>query len=105
MISSLSRGLLGQLPGLDSNQDKENQNPLAPPHNSFQGKLFAHPGADRRTAGRTSGSEVESPADPDLAVLVAAWPTLPPYIRAAVRALVATASPTPPPGAGPSGGG
>jgi hypothetical protein len=31
------------------------------------------------------------PADPDLARLVAAWPQLPPYIKAAVLALVGTA--------------
>ena len=45
------------------------------------------------------------PPDPDLAALVVAWPSLPPYIRATVRALLATAAPTPPPDMGPSDGG
>ncbi|MFN7375249.1 MAG: hypothetical protein ACK5VC_06635 [bacterium] len=36
------------------------------------------------------------PADPELAVLVAAWPDLPPAIRAGIVAMVAAAMPPPP---------
>jgi hypothetical protein len=46
-----------------------------------------------RTAGRTrheNRSEGGIP-DADLAALVAAWPTLPVHIRAAIRALLASA--------------
>ena len=48
-----------------------------------------------RTTGRTrpenEGKVEAGTPDPDLAALVAAWPTLPDPIRAAIRALVATA--------------
>jgi hypothetical protein len=33
----------------------------------------------------------QAPTDPDLARVLVAWPALPPHIRAAVLALVATA--------------
>jgi hypothetical protein len=80
-----------KLPGLDSNQDKETQNPPAPPHNSFRDKLFTTPSANRRTAGRTSEGEGALPADPELTALVAAWPSIPPHIKAAIRTLVGAA--------------
>ena len=57
-----------------------------------------------RSAGRSDTTgEGGPPADPDLAALIAAWPTLPPHIRAAVQALVATTRPASV--TGPSGGG
>lgn len=43
-----------------------------------------------RTTGRTSMTSEGGIPDPDLAALVAAWPTLPARIRAAVLALVGT---------------
>ena len=51
-----------------------------------------------RTTGRTRPESERSEggiADADLAALVAAWPTLPDPIRAAIRALVGTVAPTP----------
>lgn len=47
-----------------------------------------------------------TPTDPELAAVVAAWPDLPPAIRAGVLALVKAATPTTPPTApsGPAGG-
>ncbi|GIK17963.1 MAG: hypothetical protein BroJett004_01270 [Planctomycetota bacterium] len=49
---------------------------------------------------------VATPTDPELAAVVAAWPDLPPAIRAGVLALVKAATPTTPPTApsGPAGG-
>ena len=43
-----------------------------------------------RSADATGGSEGGPPPQSDLETLVAAWPTLPDHIRAAIRALVGT---------------
>jgi len=43
-----------------------------------------------RRAGVHRATVYRWPVDPDLAALVAAWPTLPDHIRAAVRALLGT---------------
>jgi len=42
-------------------------------------------------SGRSDTTEV-GPDDPELAALVASWPTLPDHIKAAVRALVGIAT-------------
>ncbi|MFO0842099.1 MAG: hypothetical protein U0797_06810 [Gemmataceae bacterium] len=42
----------------------------------------------RCSAGRSDRQDEGGTADPDLAALVAAWPTLPDPVRAAVKALV-----------------
>lgn len=78
-------------PGMNSNSHQ--QQPLT----------AAAPGQCTTGCTREHGYSGPSP-DPELAALVAAWPTLPPHIRAAVGALVATVIP-PTPLAGPSGGG
>jgi len=52
-------------------------------------KAFPSAAPVGRTTGRTHNTE-GGPVDPELAALVAAWPTLPDHIRAAVRALLGT---------------
>jgi hypothetical protein len=52
------------------------------------------PRENRRGApegGANSGALAADPVDPDLARVVAAWPTLPSHVRAAVMALIQTA--------------
>jgi hypothetical protein len=77
-----------ELPGRDSNPHRENQNPLAPPHNSFQGKPFTPIHTSGRTAGRTSKGEGAIPTDPGLAAVIVAWPTLAEPLRRAILALI-----------------
>ena len=49
----------------------------------------------RPTGGAESGAPAALALDPDLSRVVAAWPTLPDHIRAAIRALVGiTAGPS-----------
>jgi hypothetical protein len=82
-----------ELPGLDSNQDKENQNPTNPrrKRNSSSGLDDIPP--SRRSAGRSDTRPEQGEGDdPELAALVAEWPTLPEPIRAAIRALVGSVS-------------
>ena len=74
-----------ELPGLDSNQDKENQK-------TKESERISKP---VNTSGETeprrlcaSTTKVQSAVDPDLARVVEAWPELPEVIRRAVLALV-----------------
>src|SRR5262249_28889401 len=114
-----------ELPGLDSNQDKESQNPTTPLRNINADSNFCNTTTAGRSAGRSDQQgergildpdlapyerqitlpQITLPEggilDPDLAALVVAWPTLPDPIRAAIRALVGTVAPTLPPVAGP----
>ena len=60
-----------------------------PKHN----KAFSAADEDGRSAGRSEPHQ-EGTADPDLAALVAAWPTLPHHIKAAIRALVGSVHPS-----------
>jgi len=84
-----------KLPGLDSNQDKENQNPHTPRRKPKPHKTVT-PGAVLGCSAGCSGQRSEGGIpDADLAALVAAWPKLPEPIRAAIRALVGTVAPTP----------
>lgn len=68
--------------------------PPASRHNPLAGNEFAPNESSGRTPGRTHGETAPLPAvaDADLAALIAAWPTMPDHIRAAIRALVAAAS-------------
>jgi hypothetical protein len=47
-------------------------------------------GTPAATLARCLHGEIEAPADPDLARVLAAWPNLPLHIRAAVLALIGT---------------
>jgi hypothetical protein len=40
----------------------------------------------------TAGLQAPAETDPDLVRIISAWPSLPPHIRAAVMALIGTAS-------------
>jgi hypothetical protein len=86
-----------ELPGLDSNQDKESQNPHMPRRKPKPHKTVT-PSADSGCSAGCSDQRSEGGIpDADLAALVAAWPTLPDPIKAAIRALVGTVAPTPTP--------
>ena len=81
-----------QLPGQDSNLDKESQNPNAPQHNvnSISNLQFQdHSGC---SAGRSDKQSEGGVADADLTALVAAWPALSEPIKAAIRALIGSAA-------------
>ncbi|HEY1378710.1 MAG TPA: hypothetical protein VGF55_18065 [Gemmataceae bacterium] len=74
------RGVSFELPGLDSNQDKENQ------------KIFSHSrkplsGKDSGEAG-TRFAHGFAQTDLDLTHILDTWPMLPSHIRAAILALV-----------------
>jgi excisionase family DNA binding protein len=92
-----------ELPGQDSNLDKENQNPTVPRRKPQKNKQIVIPGAVGCSAGRSGRTNEGGHADPELSALIAAWPMLPEHIKAAIRALVGTVAPTPTPFVGPSG--
>ena len=82
-----------ELPGLDSNQDKESQNPHMQRRKPKPHKAVT-PSADSGCSAGCSDQRSEGGIpDADLAALVAAWPTLPDPIKAAIRALVGTVAP------------
>ena len=60
--------------------------------NSNPHKEIATPAVAGRSAGRSDEQGEGGVADADLAALVAAWPTLPAPIKAAIRALVGSAA-------------
>ena len=76
-----------QLPGMDSNHDKEYQNPFVPLPN-------ANPDIGLRLTDGEGRSEqcVGEITEADLAALVVSWPTLPEPIKAAIRALIGAVS-------------
>jgi hypothetical protein len=76
-------------PGLET--EPSDFQPLATPSDAVENKAIPHNPADGRSAGRSGQQDEGGISDPDLATLVAAWPTLPAHIRAAVRALVGIA--------------
>jgi len=78
------------LPGLDSNQDKQNQNPMTPRRKGKSQSGLSSPSPAGCSAGCSDRQGEGGILDADLAALVAAWPTLPDHIRAAIRALVGT---------------
>ncbi len=80
---------LFELPGKDLNLDEESQNPITPRRKRSSESTLGNVPPLRRSAGRSDQSE-GGMLDADLAALVAAWPTLPDHIRAAIRALVGT---------------
>jgi hypothetical protein len=80
---------VGQLPGQDSNLDKENQNTFQPERNYLVVEDFGS-----KPSSLTVQLTGAAPIDPDLARLVVAWPSLPPHIRAAILALTNTTTHT-----------
>jgi len=82
------RGFL-ELPGKDSNLDEESQNLNTPRRKPNPRKQIATSDDAGRSAGRSDPSEGGIP-DAELTAIVAAWPTLPEHIRAAIRALIGT---------------
>jgi len=80
-----------ELPGLDSNQDKENQNPHTPRRKTKPHKAVMPDAVLGCSIGCSDQKNEGGIADPDLAALIAAWLTLPDLIRVPIRALVATA--------------
>ena len=63
-----------------------------PQASSFWRPLLTGRDAERaRETAASIAAELARLDDPDLARLLAAWPTLPPHIRAALLALVQTA--------------
>ena len=86
----LSLWLFLQLPGQDSNLDKENQNAFPAHHNCRAGNTssqdeerFAHGFAQTGQKQPLDGPALTSQIDPDLARVLDAWPTLPEPIRRA----------------------
>ncbi len=77
-----------KLPRQDLNLNKESQNPIAPHVNSLPFLDLSEATLAGRSAGRSDVASEEGNIDPELAALLAAWPTLPAPIRAAIRALV-----------------
>ncbi len=77
-----------KLPGMDSNHDEEYQKLLCRQRNHNSDSDLGNAALIGRTAGRTSEQTEGGIPDADLAALVAAWPTLPEPIKAAIRALV-----------------
>jgi len=81
-----------ELPGKDSNLDKEYQKLNTPKRKHKPENILRI----TPTAGCSTGCSNEQSeggiSDPELAALVAAWPTLSAPIRAAVRALLASAT-------------
>jgi hypothetical protein len=73
----------GELPGQDSNLDKENQNLLNNPPKANAGKACG----DSRSAVDRALTKAEE-IDHDFARVVEAWPTLPAAIREAVLKLI-----------------
>src|SRR4051794_29155982 len=74
-----------ELPGQDSNLDKESQNLLLSGPNPLPANApRAPPAAPRPRLDQT---------DPDLARILDTWPALPPHIKAAVLALIQTVAP------------
>jgi hypothetical protein len=88
----VGRGLrpTNQLPGQDSNLDKESQNPNAPQRKVGSDDTLRHTSPAGRSAGRSGGQGEGGAPDADLARIVEAWPALPAAIRRAVLALVGT---------------
>jgi hypothetical protein len=75
-----------KLPGQDSNLDKENQNSI-----EQEGKVLPANTYGNRAEGAAPGV-AQNASDPNLALVVEAWPDLPEAIRRAVLALVSSAS-------------
>jgi hypothetical protein len=71
-----------QLPGQDSNLDKESQNRISPDSN---------PNVNNDLSAVEASLTARLTADSDLTRILDAWPTLPAYIRAAMLALISTA--------------
>ena len=77
-----------ELPGQDSNLDKESQNPNTLRHNGINEQCLRQTTDAGRSAGRSDEQGEGGITDADLARLVAAWPTLPEPIRRAMIALI-----------------
>jgi hypothetical protein len=84
--------LASQLPGQDSNLDKESQNLNDAKRNSKRIKPLAKSNDDGRTAGRTGRTSEGGVLDADIAALVAAWPLLPEPIKAVIRTVIAASA-------------
>jgi hypothetical protein len=81
-----------ELPGLDSNQDKENQN-LHTPRRKPKPHKTVTPGAVLGCSAGCSDQRNEGGIpDPALAALIAAWPALPDPIKAGILAMIRAAS-------------
>jgi hypothetical protein len=82
----------------ESNAPPSPDDVISKQNQGFAAKSVPRNDGQPAAGGAKSGaaSPDRSPADPDLARLVDAWPTLPPPIRAAVLALVETALPVVP---------
>src|SRR5262249_25945651 len=63
--------------------------------NTLKNKSFAASDTGASSAGRSKQQGEEDAPDAELAALMAAWPTLPEHIRAAIRALVGTVATAP----------
>jgi hypothetical protein len=79
-----------ELPGQDSNLDKENQNVIRLGPKALSAKPFSAGDAQLATL-LAQVAENLPPSDPELTRVVEAWPELPKHIRAAVLALVQAA--------------
>jgi hypothetical protein len=92
-------GALVNLPGLDSNQDKENQNTLSPQRKSFSEKdlddsqpRFAHQFAQSDPNQPLDAVVPPHSTDAELTRIFDAWPVLSAPIRHAILTLVESAA-------------
>jgi hypothetical protein len=84
-------GFFVELPGLDSNQDKESQNLLLPDRNANRdGTLPVSPA--RRLPRLDQTDEKPAAVDPDLARVLEAWPRLSEPARRMILAAVDAAA-------------
>jgi hypothetical protein len=84
-------GFEGELPGQDSNLDKESQNLLVSDHKVLQDST-----CDETSRRRPSACTTLAETDPDFSRLANAWPGLSAAVRSAILTLVdATSNATP----------
>ena len=72
----------------DRTQDPQIKSQSVPIHNVLQDSTLQQSTPIGRSAGRSEGTNEGGNDDPDLSRLIAAWPTLPEPIKAAIRALL-----------------
>ncbi len=76
----------------DRTQDPQIKSLTVPNHNVLQDNTLQQQPTIGRSAGRSDDESEGGNDDPDLSRLVAAWPTLAEPLKAAIRAMIASAT-------------